>query len=272
MASASGICSEPDEGVLSTTLEHGILIVFAESDFARRRTFAKALSLYRQRGNKDRHVRIQSTRLVRPTVFVEPGDHEPRVYLTAYLVVHAMAELERLNFRESLFEPRWRQIRRFRKRQSIPNQKRFSCLHRVMIEQKKGRIHETRQESPSACEHAMAFAPHDSNIAAKDVRDGVKDQIETFGLKAGEVGHIALNQFDVQPVSLRDQLIFRELFLRDVETCDSCSRCRENRNLLAATGCKAKHTLSFHAVKPGVWNASVRSEDDFPIKESMFTA
>lgn len=95
-----------------------------------------------------------------------------------------MTELKRYRSIESLFQLCRRQIGSFRKWQAIPDQEGLSCVHRVMIEQKKGRIHETRQESPSDCEYAMAFAPHNSDIAAKDIGDRVEHQIEMFSFKA----------------------------------------------------------------------------------------
>ena len=81
-----------------------------------------------------------------------------------------------------------------------------------MIEQKIGRVHEARQEPPSDCEHAVAFAPDDSNITAKDVGDRVEYQIESLRFKAGKIGHVTLNEFNVQSVSRRDQFVFRKLF------------------------------------------------------------
>ena len=116
----------------------------------------------------------------------------------------------------------------------------LAVAEQVLVEHVDHRVEEAGDQGPSGTEHARHLLPYGGDIGDVHVGHGVHDQVERVVLEARQVGHVRVDQREVESVTARDLLVPGELGLGEVQHGDLRASGGEDRSLLAAPARQAQ--------------------------------
>ena len=198
-------------------------------------------------------------------VLVEARDDEPRVDLTADLVLQRVAELERLLPLDLGPQALFVQARRGGVRKLVLDPQLAGLVRELQVEDVVGRVQETRHQGPAAPQHPERLGPHRADLGHEQVGDGVEHEVEAPVGERREVAHVALNGPQAERLAFGDEPVLRQLRRRVVEDGHLRSRGREDRALLPAAGGEAQYVCALHLREPSLRNRLAVRQQDFPL-------
>ena len=147
-------------------------------------------------------------------------------------------------------------------RQPIAHHELTGVVEDVGVEDELVGIREGRHQVPAAPQDAVAFSPDRGEVGHEQCRGRIDDQIEDAVTEGRQVVHPALDEAQVQSVTIGDEAISSQLLVGDVEHRHRGAGRSEQRALLPAPGGQAEHPAVAQITQPLRRHRFVIGEED----------